>query len=407
MLPLALRWPWETWPGSAYDFRLDHFAMCAIGVASATTLLTDGFRSRRSSLIFGTAVGVTLLTRFLTGTYFVLIFAALLGWILLGEEKSKRAANLALAAAVAAALAAPIFWLNREWVWNYYYIGHYVGPESGIRDPHMGLGPSLAFVWGNFTARHLGLFFGGLAALGALVLAVVPKKPAMPAPAPRSAFLPGAIFLLAPALVLALHKQKSDVVLGALAPGAVLLVVALWLALARRVDRAATLNVFAASVVVATLGFFAARQLAPAYDAAFLSEVRAVNTAADYVFQKSRAAGLAAPRVAADYITDCLDGQVLRVVCYERRHAWLPFEMTLPTGIAAPGDAEVMERLGRSDFVFLTEDAPVGFYPFDQKLAALRPQLRVWCDAHLRPVARFPLFGRRMVLYQRREIPFP
>ena len=401
-LPLALRWPWETWPGSAYDFRLDHLAMCAFGVTSATAWLTDGFRARGWSLVFGTAVGITLLTRFLTGTYFVVIFVALLGWILLGAQKSKRTANLALIAAV---LAAPVFWLNREWVWNYYYIGHYVGPESGIRDPHMGFGPSLAFVWGNFTSRHLGIFFAGLAALGALALAVLPKK--LPSPVARGAFLIGAVFLLAPAIVLTLHKQKSDVVLGALAPGAVLLVVALWLALARRVDRAAALTSFAAAVVVTALGFFATRQFAPAYDAAFLADTRAVNAAADFVFHQSRTAGLAAPRVAADYITDCLDGEVLRVVCYERHHVWLPFEMTLPTGIAAPDDALVMERLGRSDFVFLTEDAPAGYYPFDQKLAALRPLTRAWCETHLRAVWRFPLFGRRMVLYQRREIPFP
>ena len=146
-LPLALAGPWSDIPGSAYDFRLDHFAMCALGVASAAALLTDGFRARRWSMVFGVAVGATLLTRFLTGTYFFLIFAAALAWILCGEDKKRRAANLVLAAGVAAALTAPIFWLNREWVWEYYYIGHYVGPESAIRNQHFGLGQSLAFVW--------------------------------------------------------------------------------------------------------------------------------------------------------------------------------------------------------------------------------------------------------------------
>jgi hypothetical protein len=37
----------------------------------------------------------------------------------------------------------------------------------------------------------------------------------------------------------------------------------------------------------------------------------------------------------------------------------------------------------------------------------MRPQLREWCDANLRGVDRFTLLGRSIVLYQRREIPFP
>ena len=81
--------------------------------------------------------------------------------------------------------------------------------------------------------------------------------------------------------------------------------------------------------------------------------------------------------------------------------------MTLPNGIAAPTEEEVFARLALSDFVFLTEEAPAGGYPFDQKLAALRPKLRAWCETNLRMAERFTLFERRMVLYQRREIPFP
>lgn len=413
-LPLCLRGPWENVPGSATDFRLDHLAMCALGVASAAALMVDRFRSRRWSLAFGAAVGVTLLTRFLTGTYFVLMLVALLTWTLRGEERKRRTINLALAAAVAAALAAPIFWLNREWVWNYYYLGHYVGPESAIRNPHFGLGQSVAFVWDNFGERHLGAFFGRIVALGTVALIVgaflstgaSKKNPAL-ATSPHGWGMLGVVFLLAPALVLTLHQQKSEVVLGALAPGAIMLVVAAWTTLRCRCSGRRLPFAFAAAVVIAAAWKFAARQLGPTGDEAARDHHQKIAALADYVFARTQTAGLTAPRVAADYITDCLDGQVLRVVCYERHHVWVPFDMTLPTGIADPDEGEVMARLQHSDFVFLTEEAAPGLYPFDQKLAALRPRLRAWCDAHLRLVERFSLFGRRMVLYQRREIPLP
>jgi hypothetical protein len=412
-LPLALRGPWQNIPGSAYDFRLDHLAMCALGVTAALGLLTDGLRSRRGSLAFGAAVGITLLTRFLTGTYFVVILAGLAAWTLSSPDRKVRVTNLALAMLVALALAGPIFWLNREWVWNYYYIGHYVGPESAIRDPHLGLGRSLAFVWDNLAQRHLGAFFGVLAASATVAFAIFRAPPATSAARDRAPWIFGALFLLAPALVLTLHKQKSEVVVGALAPGVVTLVVALWLTATRRGTDGPSWSpvgrgIVSASVVAAAFVVFAQRQLAPAYDAATLADIRQVNTLADYVFAHARAAKLPQANIAVGNVTDSLDGQVLRVICYERHHVWMGFQMSLPTGIAEPTTALVFERLTASDFVFLdADDAPVGPYPYDQKLAALRPQLRAWCDTHLRPVKAFTLFGRPAVLYQRPEIPFP
>jgi hypothetical protein len=350
---------------------------------------------------------VTLLTRFLTGTYFVFIFAGLLAWTLAGAERKHRAANLALAALVAFAMAAPIFWLNREWLWNY-YIGHYVGPESAIRKSDAGVVRSAAFIVTQLGQRHLGWFFGGTAVAAAAGFAWLGSRAtrtnerfAPHARAARDAGLVGLTLLLAPALVLTLHQQKSEVVISALVPGTLLLVVSLWLAAARRANEG-TLAMAALLYVPAAFGFFTQRQLEPAYDGAALADIRQVNTLADYVFSRARAARLAGPRVAVDHITDSLDAQVLRVICYERHRIWMPFEMTLPISIAEPAEPDVMQRLRESDFVFLAaEDVPPGPYPFDKKLAELRPQLRAWCDEHLSVATRFTLFGRGAVLYER------
>src|SRR5688572_11649450 len=94
MLPLGLTGPWENIPGSAYDFRLDHMAMCGLGVSAAAGVLTNGFQSRRASGWFGIAVGLTILTRFITGTYFGLIFLGLAAWIYCGADRKNRWFNL-------------------------------------------------------------------------------------------------------------------------------------------------------------------------------------------------------------------------------------------------------------------------------------------------------------------------
>jgi hypothetical protein len=410
MLPLALRWPWNNWAGSTADFRLDHMGMCAFGVTLAVALLTDGFRSTRWSAFFGFSVGGTLLTRFITGPYFVLIFLSLLIWCLGSVERKRRTGNLLLAALIAAALAGPIFWINREWVWNYYWIGHFTGPESAIRNPHMGVGRSLAFVWGHLAESHLGVFFWWLTGAGAAVLTLGawmsrPKPPLRPAI--NSWWILGAIFLFAPALILTLHQQKSEIVVGALAPGALVLVLAGWLELERHITVGWPTRLMATGTVVAAGWFFTARQFAPAYDAAFAVDAHKVNDLADYLFRTSRAAGLTNPRVGVDQVTDCLDGQIMRVICYERQKVWEPFIMTLPTGIWKEKEPLLFERLAQSDFVFLTEDGAVGVWPYDAQMRELLPQTSAWCEAHLRLVERFALFGKHMALYQRREIPFP
>ena len=59
----------------------------------------------------------------------------------------------------------------------------------------------------------------------------------------------------------------------------------------------------------------------------------------------------------------------------------------------------------------MTHPQPIPGFPCVEDIVlgdgiAMRPQLRAWCEANLRATERFELLGRRMVLYQRREIPF-
>ena len=408
-LPLALSWPWNNWAGSTADFRLDHMGMCALGVAFASALLTEGFRSLRWSAWFGFTVGIALLVRFITGPYFVVMFTGMAVWLLCTPQRLRRTSHLFLAATIAAVLAGPVFWLNRTWVWNYYWIGHFTGPESAIRNPHMGLGASLAFVWGELTKNHLGFFFGCIAGAGTAALALAlwlgRNEKSARADAPRAWWSVSLFFLFAPALVLTLHQQKSLIVLGALVPGVIGLILTLWAGLQRRARAAWPAWLVAIGIVGASGWYFTGKQTAPAYDAGFAADARKVNALADYLYARAHAAGLANPRIGVDQVTDCLDGQIMRVICYERKKVWEPFVMTLPTGIWKEKEEVLFTRLAESDFVFLTDDGPAGSWPYDQQMASLRPQTHAWCDGHLQLVERFTIFGKHMALYQRREIP--
>jgi hypothetical protein len=402
-LPLALAGPWRVLPGSAVDFRLDHLAVCTFGVLTAAAIVSAGFRARRGAVLFGLAAAVALLTRFLTGTYLVLVFAGLAGWLAAQADRRQRLVNLLLAGVAAAALAAPLLWLNRDWVWNYYVIGHFTGPESALRSPNLGVVDSLRFVLGNWSGWHAGLAFAAAAAIcGATALAGRFDRAAAPS-GDRDWLVLGALFFAAPALVLTLHAQKSEVVLGILSPGAVLFL----LGLLRANPPAPRLLATAAAVaVVVAAGSFARAQGAGANDPAFVHDARRVATVADALFDAARRAGLNRPAIATDEITDYLDAQILRVVCYERQRRWVQFEMKLPTGIAAEADDVILRRLRESDFVFLTRDGSRGTWPYDAQMRRLRPQLARVGSEEFKFATRYELFGRTVELYCRPTIAF-
>lgn len=413
---LSLHSPWSGLAGSIVDFRLDWGACCAFGLALALALCTEGFRSTRWSLAFGASVGFVLVTRFLTGAYFAPIFATLFLGCLAGRQRRQRAGNLLLAGLTACALAAPFFWLNRDWVYNYYLIGHFTGPESAIRSLNLGVIRSLEWVLQIWCSWHVGatcawLVLGATLCLGLLAGLNRGRQPARseagpPGNAPATWVMLGAIFFLAPLCVLTLHSQKSEPVLSILLPGAVVLVLGTWRGLA---DRSATHSVPAGLSwgLLLVGGGLAVRALAwPDRAPGFDASARKVNELADYLYQTQRTAKLGGPRIGVDQITDSFDALIMRVICYERHRDWVMFMMPLPTGIMEEKPETLLARLAESDFMFLTEQMPgEGHWPYDRAMRRLYPQLKAWCEQNMRPVASFTVFDRQMMLYQRRDLP--
>jgi len=413
-LVLCVAHPWSVDAASALDFRLDHGAMCLMGVTATVALLTDGFRSTRWSLVFGLAATVTLLERFLTGVYFAGIFVALGAWILCGEARLPRLRNLFLAGLVMLFVAGPVLWLNRTAIYNYYWVGHIASAEAVTRAQGFNAWQSVAFIAGELGRFQLGNWFLWVAATLTALLglaALASRRPETAPPRATDWLVVSLVFLLMPALALGLHRQKSPYVLGVLIPGLILALLWLWHRAWSRLDAAnrdvrAARPLAVALALAAGLGFFLQRQLTPPYTAEFFASATQVNRVTDHVFATSRRAGLTAPRLSADLWTEYFYPRTLGVLSYERHRVWLPFTTLLPIGITEEPDTFIMERIAQSDFVLLTDDFPEhGYYPYDRQMRRLYPALKEWCEQHLRRVDTFPIFNRRMSLYQRRDLP--
>ncbi len=414
-LLLCVAWPWSGEAGSAVDFRLDHAAMCLVGITSCAALLSHGFRSTGWALAFGAAVGVTLLERFLSGIYFGAIFISMAGWILCGESRWFRLRNLVLAGGTAAAMVLPFFWANRLAIYTYYWVGHVSGAESAARLRGLDVWHSVKFIFGHLGDMHLGGFFGWtVAGVTTLLVALLAIFRGKPAPGPGRDWLYLALaFLLLPAAILIFHRQKSEFVLGVLVPGVVLLVLWAWAALRSQMAFPADGRWRRAAALlpaVAALGageyYFLSRQLAQPHTGEFLASARTVTQIADHIFHSAQAGSVANPYIAVDQVVDYIDAQILQVICYERHKIWVPFVIQLPDSILADKDENIRYRLKLCDFVLLTDEmAGPGHWPYDQQMRRLYPELKEWCEAELRRVDTYALFSRHVSLYQKKEIP--
>jgi len=413
-LLLCVGHPWSGEAGSAVDFRLDHGAMCLFGMTSCAALLTEGFRRPGWSLAFGAAVGVTVLERFLSSVYFAGIFAALLAWVLCGPERVRRLGNLGLAAGLAAALILPVFWINREGILNYYWVGHITGAESAARVRGFDFWQSVQFVFGNLGGLHLRAWFGWtVAAVSALLLLLFSIHPRKPTGSSPGWLLTGLFFLLVPAAVLTLHRQKSEIVVGILVPGVVLVALWFWQWLLGRIvfrpeGMAPRLMSCLPAVVAlgAGLAHFTLREVRSPHSPEFLEGARRINAISDYIFSSAQAAQLEHPNVGIDRIVDFMDGRMLRVICYERHRTWIDFAVHLPDSILAGPDDIVLFKLKYCDFFLLTNYMPDhGYWPYDRQMRQLYPQLKAWCDGNLELIETFTVFERNMSFYRRKQLP--
>ena len=410
-LLVCLAWPWSADAGSAVDFRLDHGAMCLMGITSILALLTAGFRSSRWSLALGVGIGITILERFITGVYFGAIFVVSLGWILAGPDRGPRLRNLLLSGAVASALALPLLWLNREGIYTYYWVGHISGAEGDIRAQGMSAWASAQFIFGHLLDMQLGTYFLACAGIITSILGALALLNRKPASGPLSSgwLFVALVFLLMPAAVLGFHRQKSACVLGILAPGAVLLILWLWAQLWRRVapgldgfrGRWAAALLAGGAVVVGET-YFVSRQLVSPYGPEFIASARQVNQIADAIFEASRTGGVANPNIAVDQVVDYFDAPTLQVICFERKKVWVQFVVQLPDSILAEKDENIFYKIRLCDFVMLTDQMPGnGYWPYDQQMRRLYPELKFWCEVHLTRVGQYWLFGHQVTLYRR------
>ena len=405
-LPLALTGPWAPMPGSTIDFRLDWMAAGLFGVCLSALVLSRGLRDARWSLAFGLCTAIVLLTRFLTGAYFFVIYAGLFIWVLTLPERRARLIHLFSAARLAALVAGPLMWLSRAAILEYYWSGHFTGPESAIRNQHFGLWSSFTWIAHYFLTLHAGeTWLIGCSVLFVTVLGACGWNRRRDLFTPDATLLiPALLFLLSPGLVLLLHAQKMVQVLGIMLPGLCLLLLALlqrpWEGCTPALRK--TISVV---VVLLCLGSFVSAMRRPPFPPETLDGMARIRELYGLIATRSDELHLDRPAVATDHNSLHLDGQLMRIYVYETRRKWVPYDMTLPTGIAEADEADIFRRLAISDFVVIATRGHPTLYPFDRQLLSLQPRVLDWCSSNMRIISEKDALDLHLILYERASFP--
>ena len=405
------------WPGGLMDFRFDFVALCLFGTCVCVAILSDGFARPGMALLTGVAMGVCVLTRFLTLSYCAGILglgALVLSLRVRGVRDGKAATvarlrGLAIAAAVLGAIGGPVVWANRG-VIRAYYLGEHLGDVGRARvaaEFHRGTVAFFAYYPFTVLVRHAGPLVIAFS-LGAAALAWRTRsRAAFRDAAPASERLGAATFIVAasflvPCVLLTADPQRQPDVASILLVPVLLALLLLMLVVLRRAGGPGRAESFAAvAAVVAGLGSQIVGVSSSRPSAVEIQDLTEVARLHDTAFSALRRSSSAAPVVSIDRFRDSFDANVLRVYAYERHGVLLSARQGLGSSVLERPDDEVQGVLATSDLVLLTRVPAPGalVFPFTRQMERLQPRLREICESRFVSEGRFRFFGGEVELF--------
>lgn len=405
----SFQFPWVPGSASAVDFRLDWLAVCAFGITVASAVSGAAFRSYAGAALFGVAVGLAILTRFLSVMYFGAILVCLVVWLLSQPGRRVRCTRLLLSAAVASLVCGPVLWLSRQAIYRYYWQSILDSPDSTLRGTRLDASASASWILVQLFKEQVGMMALGIAVGAAALLILARRKSAAadgesarPGTGGGEPWIVAGIFLAAPACVLVFLPFKDPQHVSILLVPVAWLFWLTWYHLAKRVPGGASAAV-ACCVVAASVGQFIRFEAHEFDSAKARADYRTVDALGDYLYFRSEEAGLDEPTVSVTGNFEGLYAPTFEIMGFERHQRRLRFKPGMPTPLAPLDMDAVFGDLRRSDFVCLVS----GFPPsagFNSEMVSKYPEMKSVCEANLRRVGDLEVLGSSIELYESRTL---
>jgi hypothetical protein len=414
--------------GGMTDFRIDFIASCLYGILICLVARSAAFASRSWSVVAGAVAGLLIATRYLTAFWVAPVMGAMLFFFLVSLRlQSKlpehraitigRTINLITAALVAFLISAPLVWVSRTALIQYYVVGQTNSMDSAVRRAEFGVNTVsdyLLYYLKNLNSVHLGSAYVPLA-FAVLLLGLITAARSTPggftSTSSRAGLTLGLFLIvsfLMPFVVLTVWPSKSPVVGDVLVGPTIGITLILFMWLSSRIHLAFWRRFRFISVlpmVVALAGGVgielngATRRIPPPKEA---RDYRQLAAFYEEMGRRSVELGLR-PKVAFDRVYTFLCAPVLTVLYYENHMVLLKPEVTVSHILAIPPAAAVA-AFQKSDIIVLTDprSPDVGFrYPFNQSMSENYLQLRAVAESEFVPVGSFNFFSQSVTMYVR------
>jgi len=386
--------------GGMYDYRTDFVVMCLYGIWVCSIVNSDSFKNIGWSLAVGALGALLVSMRFVALVYagpaLFLLFLILLAGGIWGRVETRQVINCFLSGLIILAAAAPLIFMARHMVYQYYVVGHVTGDEPVVRAAEQGihgwLGHLLYYpnniVWGQIGGVALTI---ACVAIGVALLMGRDRwrnlKPY------RRDLVTLAIFTVVPIAAFTSDVSKSPVVGNTVVVPIILAVVMLASA---GVPRLVGWTVAGLGMVLA-LPVFVSNAHTPQH---FLSkdDLKTVERLRSEIVAYVVNAGVSAPRFAFDRVNDYLNTPMILFTYLERSDLrqlkTLSFIESMGGLLLISGD-DAMDAVRSSDVVVLTDqfsgrDEP---YPFNKSMKENWPRIAQFVEANMREIASGEISG--------------
>jgi hypothetical protein len=336
----------------------------------------------RWTVIASAIAAILVLFRFFTIIYVLGIMGGFA--IIAAYAAPKRIGKIAASAAAIVALVARPLFIHRHALYEYYGIGHLLGPEKEIRAAEFGvhgLADQLLYYPASLAIEHLGWTFW----LGAAVLAITAIGSLRTAERQWTSFRFDLLFLVGaivgPLLVLTFDQSKSPVVAGIVAGPVVLaLVIVAAPAISQRAGYVAAAAIACLAVVFQTGHVLRYTPRVAGERADLRNAANLATWINDYALEHK----WINPSISINMNSPKINAFVLTAWAFETTRTIIGWRPVLGVTLFPVSREEALAQVAQSDVLILSTQPQFSGYPFHESMKELTPALFDYAQSHMK-----------------------
>lgn len=415
--------------GGIADYRIDFLAFCLYTVFLSIVIKSEVFLSKKWSIVAAIIAGMLILFRFVAATYIFgvmfLFILILLSYYQFNKPNAdawglkSRLRNAVFCIFIIAVITLPFIYLNKDILYNYYFIGHIAGNEKDLRALEVGitsLPGHLLFYPKSLLKEHygfLGVGFGLIIFISSIIKYFVLKlnnKQNLNQLVPYHYTYIFLIFsFMVPLILLTMDTSKSPVVANILVAPLIWNIIISFIYLYENIETGSKVSRNTLVVVSALIFLFGSTNYVlhmAKHESTYAQkkDLEQIMQMYEDMINYVRSNEIVNPVISRDQVTDYISADILTEIYYEKTGEYYPAANGFGRSILMD-EQNMLELLRRSDIVIFnageyssTKNSP---YPFDRYAAKNKPDLINYVRKEMILLKQYSIYGNDFNVYVR------